>query len=217
IVFITGKYIIENSEECIAITYASIIDTGKPECEFDITGIPICTPYCMIIVYVNRTPKKTEEFIHFGADYTSGINIKISNIYIILGFIKFSDSGKMMIEATDIYFQKYPTNHHNMPEISSDKSKTQSIIDIIADDIDPVTTQTSNQSLSKTMLAFIIPNIKINSTPEKKNQTKFEVENDNKKQQNDHEEEKKTFSDEYKKSIGENEEQEDEEQPKKRK
>lgn len=58
IVFITGKYVVENSEECVAITYASIIDTGKPECEFDITGIPICTPHCMITVYVNRTSKK---------------------------------------------------------------------------------------------------------------------------------------------------------------
>lgn len=193
-------------------------------------------------------PKKTEEFIHFGADCVeynsvtgssnikiemtilydsqsvrfkhlgaSGINIKISNIYIISGFIKFSDSGKMMIEATDIDFQKYPTNHHNVPEISSNKSKTRSIIDIITDDIDPVTTQTSNQFSSKTMPAFIIPNIKINLTPEKKNQTKFEVKNDDKEQQNDHEEEKETFLDEYKKSTGENEEQEDKEKPKKRK
>ncbi|CAG8843889.1 2800_t:CDS:2, partial [Gigaspora margarita] len=193
IVFITGKYIVENSEECVAITYASIINTGKPECKFDITGIPIYTPHCIITVYVNHTPKKTEEFIHFGADCASGINIKISNIYIISGFIKFSNSGKMMIEETNIDFQKYPTNHHNVPEISFDKSKTRSIIDIIANDIDPVTIQTSNQSSSKMMPAFIIPNIKINSTPEKKNQTKLE--------QNNHEEEKETFSDEYKKST----------------
>ncbi|CAG8572203.1 18329_t:CDS:2 [Gigaspora margarita] len=172
-----------------------------PNRQFDITGIPICTPHCMITVCINRTSKKTEEFMHFGADW----------------FIKFSDSGKMMIGATDIDFQKYPTNHHNVPEISSDKSKTRSIINSITDDIDPVTTQTSNQSSSKTMPAFIIPNIKINSTPEKNNQSKFKVENNNKEQQNDQKEEKETFSDKHKKSTGENEEQEDEEQPKKRK
>ncbi|CAG8830726.1 11_t:CDS:2, partial [Gigaspora margarita] len=65
------------------ITYASIIDTRKPECKFDITGIPICTPHCMITVYVNHTPKKTEEFIYFGANcveynsVTGSSNIKI--------------------------------------------------------------------------------------------------------------------------------------------
>lgn len=58
IVFITSKYVIDNSEECVAIAYASIIDTGKPEHEFDITGVLICTPHCMITVCVNCTPKK---------------------------------------------------------------------------------------------------------------------------------------------------------------
>lgn len=155
-------------------------------------------------------------FKHLGA---SGINIKISNIYIISGFIKFSDSGKMMIEATDIDFQKSPTNHLNTPKISSDKPKTRSIINIIADDIDPVTTQKSNQSFSsKTMPAFTIPDIKINSAHEKKNQLKFKTGTDDKEQQSDHhEEENEIFSDDQGKSTGENEEQEDEEQPKKRK
>ncbi|CAG8599202.1 13909_t:CDS:1 [Racocetra fulgida] len=125
----------------------------------------------------------------------------------------------MMIEATDIDFQKSPTNYLNTPEISSDKPKTCSIINIIANNIDPVTTQTSNQlSSPKTMSAFTFPDIKINSAHEKKNQSKFKVGTDDKEQQSDHhEKENKIFSDDYGKSTGENKEQEDEEQPKKRK
>ncbi|CAG8645646.1 919_t:CDS:2 [Gigaspora margarita] len=192
IVFIISKYIIKNSEECVAITYASIIDTGKPEYEFDITGIPLCKTYCMITVCVNHTPKKTEEFIHFGADCIEYNSVtRSSNIKIKITILYNSQSVRFKhLEATGINFQKYPTNHYNMPEISSDKSKTRSIINIIADNIDPVTTQTSNQSSSKMMPAFIIPNKKINLTSEKKNQSKFKIENNDKKQQNDHKEEK---------------------------
>ncbi|CAG8751819.1 8049_t:CDS:2, partial [Gigaspora margarita] len=233
IVFISDKYVIDNFEECVVIAYASIIDTGKSKCEFDITGIPICTPYCMITVCINRTPKITEEFIHLRADCieynsvtgssnikmeitilyesqsvrfkhlgASGINIKTGNIYIISEFIKFSDSGKMIIEATDIDFQKFPTNYPNTPEILPDKPKTHSIIDIIANDIDPVTAQTSNQSSFKTMSAFTIPDIKMNSTYEKKNQSKFKVGNDDKEEQSNHEEENEIFLNNHGKSTG---------------
>ncbi|CAG8803505.1 16335_t:CDS:1, partial [Racocetra fulgida] len=248
IVFITNKYVVDNSEECVAIAYARIINTRKPKLDFDITNVPIYTPHCMITVCVNHNLKKTEEFFHFGADCVeynlvtrtsnnkieitilynsqfirfkyldvSGINIKINNIYIISDFIKFFDSDKMMIEATDINFQKSPTNHPNAPEISSDKSKTHLIIDIISDNINSSTMQTSNQSSFKTMFTFIISDTKINSTLRTKNQLKLEVKNDAKEQQGDYEEEKEVFSDEYRKSTGENEEQEDEKQPKKRK
>ncbi|CAG8853388.1 14640_t:CDS:1, partial [Gigaspora margarita] len=71
------------SEECIAITYASIIDTKKPEYKFDIISVFIWTPHCIITVFVNYTSKKTEEFIHFEADcieynlVTKSSNIKI--------------------------------------------------------------------------------------------------------------------------------------------
>ncbi|CAG8674291.1 13412_t:CDS:2, partial [Gigaspora margarita] len=187
IVFITSKYIIDNSEECIAIAYASIIDTGKPEHEFDISSIPICISYCMITVCINRTPKKTEEFIHFGADC-----VKYNSV---------TRSSNIKIEITILY----------------DSQSTCSIIDIIAEDIDSVTTQISNQSSSKMMPAFTIPDIKINSTNEKKNQSKSKVRNNNKEQQSNHEEENETFSDDQQKIVNENEEQEDEEQPMKRK
>ncbi|CAG8817972.1 16745_t:CDS:1, partial [Racocetra persica] len=68
IVFISGKYVVEHSEECVTVTYASIVGTGKPEREFDLTNVPTCIPHCMISVGINRIPKTTEEFIHFGAE-----------------------------------------------------------------------------------------------------------------------------------------------------
>ncbi|CAG8795611.1 32519_t:CDS:2, partial [Racocetra persica] len=38
IIFISSKYIVENSEEFVTAAYASIIDSERPEREFDITN-----------------------------------------------------------------------------------------------------------------------------------------------------------------------------------
>ncbi|CAG8803121.1 29084_t:CDS:2, partial [Gigaspora margarita] len=159
IIFISGKYVVENSEECVTVAYASIIDAGKPEREFDMIGIPVCDTHLMVSANVNRNPKKTEEFIHFGVECTEynaitgssnikieiivlyasqsvrfkhlgllEINIKIANNYLILEFIKFSDFGKILIEATDIDYQKSSIYYPTVSEISPDKSqKTHSI------------------------------------------------------------------------------------------
>ncbi|CAG8497201.1 11896_t:CDS:2, partial [Racocetra fulgida] len=70
-------------------------------------------------------PSKSTRFKYLGL---LGANIKSGNKYIISGFVKFSDSGKM-IEATDIdYFLLT-------------KSNTRSIIDVIADDIESQSTK----------------------------------------------------------------------------
>ncbi|CAG8751911.1 14842_t:CDS:1, partial [Dentiscutata heterogama] len=173
IIFISGKYVVENAEPCMTVAFASTIDTGKPECEFNIHDVPVCDPHGMFYVSVNRIPKDKEDFIYFDAECTKynsvtgssnikmdmtilypskstrfkylvllGANIKSENKYIISGFVKFSDSGKMIIEVTDIDYVKSTDFNYNIVESSSStKSNTWSIIDIIADDIESQSTK----------------------------------------------------------------------------
>src|SRR5260364_441729 len=53
LVLFSGKFIVENSEQCIAVTYSSTLDTGNPNHEFDITGVSPCIPHCMFLAVVN--------------------------------------------------------------------------------------------------------------------------------------------------------------------
>src|SRR5260363_207572 len=65
LVFISGKYVIENLEQCITISYASIINNENPNREFDVSDVPECVPHCMISVMVNRKLKEIEDYVHF--------------------------------------------------------------------------------------------------------------------------------------------------------
>ncbi|CAG8842754.1 3650_t:CDS:1, partial [Racocetra persica] len=215
--------------------------------EFDLTGVPICIPHCMVFVLVNRNLKQTKEFIHFGVETieynavtgssnikmeiiilypsqstrfkhlgTSRSNIKVGNTYLVSGLLKFSDSGKIMIEASDIDFSKLPPLNLILPEISSSTSSTtRSIIDIIADDIDSNTDQSSTKpssirydnilasSSSATLSASTAADIEINSLVEKNNYIDLNAEDNNCECDSDH-------------KYDENEDSEDD-QPKKRK
>ena len=68
LVFISGKYVVENSDQCVTVTYASIIDNENPNREFDTSDVPTCVPHCMFSMTVNRKPKELDEFIHFGVE-----------------------------------------------------------------------------------------------------------------------------------------------------
>ncbi|CAG8647902.1 21617_t:CDS:1, partial [Gigaspora margarita] len=162
IVFILGKYIIENSELCFTIAYSSIIGNENPNHEFNTTALPICIPHCMYSLIVSREAKKVSEFVHFGAEtieYNSitgkldvkmdfmiiypfqsprfkhlgplGSNIKLHSTYFISGLFRFSKTGKMMIEATEINYLRNSTISIIIPESSSSTTDTLSIIDII--------------------------------------------------------------------------------------
>ncbi|CAG8824630.1 514_t:CDS:2 [Gigaspora margarita] len=72
----------------------------------------------------------------------TGSNIKLNNTYLILGLIRFLTSGKIMIEATDIDFLKTLNVNYSTYESSSTVPGIWSIFDIIADDVDFITTQT---------------------------------------------------------------------------
>ncbi|CAG8542619.1 1997_t:CDS:1 [Scutellospora calospora] len=180
LVFISGKYVVENSEQCVTITYASIIDTGNPNHEFDVSDVPICLPHCMFSVTANRKPKEIEEYIHFGVESieynsvtgtpdikmqmivfyssratrfqkylgTSGSNIKLGNTYFVSGLFKFSTSGQMIIEATDIDYLKTTNLSYNPFEnLFSINSGPRSIIDIVADDVESNTAEFSASSV----------------------------------------------------------------------
>ncbi|CAG8661588.1 15438_t:CDS:2, partial [Gigaspora margarita] len=100
LVFISGKFVIENLEQCVTVMYASIID-NNPGHKFDTINIPPCIPYCMFSMVVNRKPKELREFIYFG------------------------------IKCTE-----YNSVTSNSGNYSSTTPSAQSIIDIIADDIE---------------------------------------------------------------------------------
>ncbi|CAG8805756.1 2406_t:CDS:1, partial [Racocetra persica] len=218
LVFISGKYVAENSEQCITITYASIIDNKNPNREFDMRDVPICIPHCMFSVIVNRNPKDVEEFIHFGVESTeynavtgtsnvkmqmtvlyssqssrfknylgpSGSNIKLGNTYFVSGLIKFSTTGKMVIEATDIdYFKTLTLNYNASESSSSTIPRSRSIIDIVTDDIESITIQTPLNHIksmassvksdninasksSETFSSIIDANVEINSSRRRK-------------------------------------------------
>ncbi|CAG8500839.1 13563_t:CDS:2 [Dentiscutata heterogama] len=138
----------------------------------------------MIILYLSQTTR----FKHLG---TSGSNIKVGNTYLVSGLLKFSDSGKIMIEASDIDFSKLPPLNLIVHEISSSTSSTtHSIIDIIADDIDSNIDKSSTKpssikhdnipasSSSATLSASTTANIETNSSFEKNNYIDLNAEDD---------------------------------------
>ncbi|CAG8718586.1 17965_t:CDS:2 [Cetraspora pellucida] len=128
------------------MTYANII-VNNPDHEFDTTDVSPCMLHCMFSVVVNHKPKKLDDFIHFSVECTEynsfiGSNIKIGNTYFISGLFKFSMSGKMMIEATDIDYSRTSTITHSAYEnYSSTTPNTRSIINDIADYIESASTQ----------------------------------------------------------------------------
>ncbi|CAG8805432.1 6445_t:CDS:2 [Cetraspora pellucida] len=41
IIFISGKFVIEDSESCFTVAYLSIVNNNNPDHEFDMTSIPL--------------------------------------------------------------------------------------------------------------------------------------------------------------------------------
>ncbi|CAG8628581.1 6205_t:CDS:1, partial [Racocetra persica] len=78
-----------------------------------------------------------------------GANIKVRTKYIISGNVKFSDSGKMMVEATNIdYVKGLEFNYNTSENLSSSKTNTRSIINFIADDVDSTSPQIKKPKFS---------------------------------------------------------------------
>ncbi|CAG8677212.1 43837_t:CDS:2, partial [Gigaspora margarita] len=110
-----------------AMEYNSI--TFKPDIKMDIT-----------IIY----PLKSLKFKYLG---DLGSNIKLRANYFVSGLIRFSKSGKMIIEATDVDYLKTSTINVNLSESSSlPIPNAPSIIDLIDDDLNLANLQTSKDS-----------------------------------------------------------------------
>ncbi|RIB21032.1 hypothetical protein C2G38_2079361 [Gigaspora rosea] len=103
--------------------------TSKPDIKMDIT-----------IVYPHNSPK----FKYLGH---LGSNIKPRANYFVSGLIRFSKSGKMIIEATDIDSLKTSTININLSESSSLATpNAPSIIDLIDDDLNSTDPRTFKES-----------------------------------------------------------------------
>ncbi|CAG8712870.1 41940_t:CDS:2 [Gigaspora margarita] len=181
---ISSKCVVEKSEQCMTISYASIINNNL-NCEFNLTEYNSVTgsfniKMDMTILY----PIQSTRFKHLGS---LGSNIRVANTYLVSGLFRFSDSGKIIIEASDIDYSKSPLLTFNTSEISSfSSSNTHSIFDIIANDIDSVAKYSSKKpkpsyiehntvsasSSSKTLLSLTVIDIEANSFLKKKNYIK---------------------------------------------
>ncbi|CAG8458730.1 661_t:CDS:2 [Scutellospora calospora] len=204
LMLISGRFVIKNSKQCMTIAYTTIFYNGYTNYEFKFIDVLICIPYYMFSILVNQynsitgfTNVKIEITVFYSSKSIKfkhleflGSNIKVENTYLISGFFKFSNSDKMIIEATDIdYSRPLPLNFNISKNFSNTLSNTRLIIDIIADDIDSITDQSSKESFiehdtivtsnsSKILSSLTIADDKPNSLFEKKNNMELDTEYD---------------------------------------
>ncbi|RIB18337.1 hypothetical protein C2G38_2310624 [Gigaspora rosea] len=92
LVFISGKYVIENLEQCVTISYASVINSENPNCEFDVSNVPECVPHCIFLVTANRKLKEIEDYVRFGVESVE-YNTVTGNISAIESMENLVDAG----------------------------------------------------------------------------------------------------------------------------
>ncbi|CAG8829969.1 21172_t:CDS:2 [Gigaspora margarita] len=114
LVFISGKYIIENLEQCITISYASIINNENPNYKFNISDVPEYVPHCMISVIANCKLKEVEDYVHFGVESfeynsitgSSDVKMQITVLYSsqAIRFQKYLGISSSNIKLRNTYF-----------------------------------------------------------------------------------------------------------------
>jgi len=133
IVMFAGKFVVENLDQYITVSYPCIIATGDSERAFAADEIPLSAPHCMFTIQVTRDPKELEGSTYFDAtnsQYNSVTNsknvlmklrvfyptnaprfsflrpnsIKTNKTYIVSGFIRRVTTDFTIIELTDIDF-----------------------------------------------------------------------------------------------------------------
>ncbi|CAG8700008.1 1301_t:CDS:2 [Gigaspora margarita] len=176
---------------CIPHCMFSVVVNRKPKQleEFIHFGIE-CNEYNPVTgnsgVNMQITVLYHAEFVRF-KKYLGhlGSNIKIGSMYLVLGLFKFSMSGKMMIEATDIdYLKTSNANYNTYENFFLFTPSTRSIINVIADDVETITTQTPktvksmiasadrdtiSSDPSKNMANITVPVVPISSSGPSKN------------------------------------------------
>lgn len=160
IVMFAGKFIIENLEQNITVSYACIIATGNPEQVFEASEIPISTPHCMFPVQINREQKEVGESTHFDTEcyqYNSHTNskkarmklrafyptnapifaylrtnnnIRMGRTFIISGFVRRVTSDFTVVEVTDVDFITNNANTVQSVQIGSSSGASDNRSDI---------------------------------------------------------------------------------------
>ncbi|RIB26793.1 hypothetical protein C2G38_2138137 [Gigaspora rosea] len=130
LVFISEKYVIENLEQCITISYKSIINNKNPNHEFAVSDVPECVPHCMISMTANRKLKEVEDYVYFGVE-----SVEYNSV---------TGSSAVKMQITVLYssqatrFQKYLGTSDSNIKLGN---MNRSIIDIVANDIKSVSAQ----------------------------------------------------------------------------
>ncbi|CAG8753078.1 24640_t:CDS:2 [Cetraspora pellucida] len=136
VIFISGKFVIEDSELCFIVAYLSIVDNNNPNCEFDTTNVPLCIPYCIYSVVVNQMLRKVDKFIHFGAETIEYNSVTGSNTW------------ALWVQATNIDYIKTPTISINSSKSSSlSASGVPTIINIFNKSINSAFTESSKKNI----------------------------------------------------------------------
>ncbi|CAG8849670.1 33070_t:CDS:2, partial [Gigaspora margarita] len=155
IVIFAGKFIIENLEQYITVSYACIIATGDPEQVFEASEILISTPHCMFPVQITYEQKEVRMKLRafypinaarFAYLHTNN-NIRMGRTFIISGFVRRVTSDFTVVEVTDVDFITNNANTVQSVQIgsSSGASDNRSDIDLIIEDVDLSTPRTSKR------------------------------------------------------------------------
>ncbi|CAG8855310.1 39114_t:CDS:1, partial [Gigaspora margarita] len=160
IVMFAGKFIIENLEQYITVSYACIIATGDPKQVFEASEILISTPHCMFPVQITREQKEVEESTYFDTEcyqYNSHTNskkarmklrafyptnaprfaylrtnnnIRMGRTFIISGFVRCITSNFTVVEVTDVDFITNNANTLQSVQIGFSSSASDNRSDI---------------------------------------------------------------------------------------
>ncbi|RIB00662.1 hypothetical protein C2G38_2233508 [Gigaspora rosea] len=127
----------------VTVSSICVIATGDPEQVFEANEIPLSTPHCMFPVQITREQKEIGESTYFDAEcyqYNSHTNSKKAHIRCVT-------SDFTVIEVTDVDFMTNNINTVQSMQIGSSSvaSDNRSDIDLIVEDVDFSTPQTSKR------------------------------------------------------------------------
>ncbi|CAG8647135.1 380_t:CDS:2 [Cetraspora pellucida] len=164
IIMFMDKFIVENLEQYISVSYACVVVANDPDREFEANEIPLSTPHCMFPALVSCKPKDCRESTYFDAryyQYNSNMNsrnvhmklrifyptnalrfsylhvnhsIKIGRMFIVSGFVKRITSDFIIVKLTDLDF--ISTNANTIQDV---QVSTSSIASDNQSDIDLIT------------------------------------------------------------------------------
>ncbi|CAG8461889.1 21802_t:CDS:2 [Dentiscutata erythropus] len=145
-----GKFMVENLEQYVTVSYANVIAAGEPNQEFVANKIPISVLHCMFIVLVSHEPRECGDSTYFKAgcyqynahttsrsvymkmriffptnaprfSYIRANNsIKPNRTFIISGFVRRITSDFTILEVMDIDFM--PTNLNTVQNVQPSTS-----------------------------------------------------------------------------------------------